>query len=141
MDIAMSGKQNGSSATTDIAERIRQYLEDVDHLGTADRVPRYRSKRYPYETTQWIAPSSGGPVPDCSEFREVRCRDISTGGFAFLSPQPPDFDEVVVRLGNDAHVIYATARVIHTVPNHGGAGHLVGCQFTGRLLPPDKPST
>ena len=136
----MSEKQDGSTATTDIAERIRQYLEDVDHLGTADRVPRYRSKRYPYETTQWIAPSSGGPVPDCSEFREVRCRDISTGGFAFLSPQPPDFEQVVVRLGSDTNVIYATARVIHTVPTRDGDGHLVGCQFTGRLLPPDEPS-
>jgi len=141
MGIAMPGKQERPSPTTDIAERIRRYLEDVDHLETADRVPRYRSKRYSYETTQWIAPCSGGPLPDRSEFREVRCRDISTGGFAFLSPQPPDFEQVVVRLGDGKHAIYATARVVHTVPNHDGDGHLVGCQFTGRLLSPDEPST
>ncbi len=136
----MSEKKYDSSASTDLREPIRQYLQDDKPLETADRVTRHRSKRYPYEATQWIAPYSAHALPDPSEFREVLCRNLSTGGFAFLSPQPPDFEQIVVRLEKGAQAIYTTARVIHTELNDEADGFLIGCQFTGRVPFPDEPS-
>ena len=143
MGIAMGRRKFDSAVRTDVAERIRQYLKDIEGTGPADRVPRYRSKRYPYETTQSVAPRYGSELPRGSQFRRVPCRDLSTSGLSFFWPQPPDFEHVVVKLGDGEAAVSLTARVVRTEPCDGaaGPGHLVGCQFTGRTSIPENPTS
>jgi len=129
----MSERAYDSSANADFEEALRRYVNDAEASETADRAYRRRAPRFAYDTTQWIAPRSANAPSDVCDFREVPCRNISTGGFAFLLPLPPDFEELVVRLGDGDRVILATARVVHTAPNKAGDGFVVGCQFTGRL--------
>jgi len=132
----MSEREHDSRANADLEEALRRYVNDAELPETADRACRRRAPRFVYDTTQWIAPRSAHGPSDVCDFREVPCRNISTGGFAFLSPQPPDFEELVVRLGDGDRVILATARVVHALPDKAGHGFVVGCQFTGRMSPP-----
>ena len=139
----LSARGSAPAARTDAAERLKQYLQDIEAIGDASRVPRYRSPRHPYGTTQWVAPYFGDTPPERPEFHQVGCRDLSTSGLSFFWPQPFDYEHVVVRLGAGANVIHVTARVVRTEPVDGDSGpvHLVGCEFTRRVLYPGHPST
>ncbi|MHB8898620.1 MAG: PAS domain-containing protein [Thermoguttaceae bacterium] len=90
--------------------------------------------RRPYPYRQSIAYMSGNAYPAADKFIEVRCRDVAAGGFSFVSPQPPDGDQLIIALGSPRHLTYLTARVVHVtqvIDNHE-AVHLIGCQYTGR---------
>jgi hypothetical protein len=122
------------AARADAAARLKQYLQDIERVVDVGRVARHRSPRHPYNTAQWVAPCFGHTPPERHEFRQVRCRDISTSGISFYWPTPPDYDRVVVRLGAGPNAIEVTARVVRFEPVDGGSGaaYVVGCQFTGR---------
>lgn len=139
----MSTGEPNSAARADVKERLKQYLHDVDRAGASGCVPEYRSRRYPYRTTQWVAPYSGDGPPETPEFQKVRCRDLSTSGLSFFWPELPEFRRVVVKLGDGVTAIHVTARIVRAEPvdDTSRPAYLVGCQFTGRVLPPDQPST
>lgn len=92
------------------------------------------SPRVPYQYLQWIAPSYNGKRPRKNELFQVPCRDISAGGISFYIPQPPDFEVLVVGLGQMPSLTLFGARVVRVVPEDGpdGPRYLVGCAFTGR---------
>jgi hypothetical protein len=74
-------------------------------------------------------------LPPPALFREVRCRDISAGGFSFVSQRPPEHTDYVVALGAAPVVIHLAVRVAHVTPEQvdGRDAFLVGCTYVGRV--------
>jgi hypothetical protein len=102
---------------------------------------RRRHPRLDFFGTQWIAPFSGGALPDDAAFCEVRCLNVSTSGFSFATEEKPDFRSIVVRFQVGSAPMYLTARIVDCRP-HDGAGELrfrLGCEFTGRLAEEPGP--
>lgn len=115
-----------------------------------------------FESFQRIAPWDGAGFPQDSEFFAVRCRDLTRGGFSFLTPGEPPFAMLVAAFGRPPDETYLAAEVAHTEyvllypsgrverPDDGtteaGAGKppaepatrmvLVGCRFRRRLRKP-----
>ena len=83
---------------------------------------------------QYVAPYVEGRLPGSADFMQVRCHDLSLGGFSFLSDYPPDYEQVIVALGSSPPILMS-ARVAHHSPTtvDGQACHLVGCQFIARI--------
>lgn len=97
---------------------------------------RSRNRR-DYPVIEIVAPYRGCTVPRRSEFCEVVCQDISSGGVAFCWPTAPDFEHLVIGLGEEPK-LYLTARVAHFGPCADRAlGFLVGCRFLGRVSVPN----
>ncbi|HZZ29479.1 MAG TPA: PAS domain S-box protein [Pirellulales bacterium] len=97
---------------------------------------RQRTRRaFPY--VQKIAPLIPGTSPENHEYRSVRCRDISPTGFSFLSPTPPDFQDLIVALGADSTTTYLAARVMHAtiVERDNKVAYIVGCRYLSRAEP------
>ena len=94
---------------------------------------RQRTRRsFPY--VQMIAPLIAGQAPEEHHFRPVRCRDISPTGFSFLSPVPPDFQDLMVALGGESTTTYLAARVMHAtiIERDNKAAYIVGCRYLSR---------
>lgn len=116
------------------AGRNRAYVHDGEQ-----RQPVGLNKsvlRHPYRDLQKIAPYKvGGRLPTASEFYPVRCYDLSVKGISFLSTTPPDFQALVVRLGNPPDARYMISSIAHVAPMVCGDEHVyrVGCTFVSRL--------
>ena len=97
-----------------------------------DRRTRPR-RSYPY--AQLIAPMIDNKRPQPSAFREVRCRDIAAGGFSYLSPDKPDYQELVIGFGAAPAITYVKAKIVHYAPIEidGHTQYNVGCCYTGRV--------
>jgi PAS domain S-box-containing protein len=100
---------------------------------------RQRSRMaYPYK--QRIAPFSGNGVPPEEEFREVKCRDISVGGFSYLAAMKPAYKQVIVALGIAPNQIFLSAEIVHTTPivYDGRVMYAAGCRYLGRMAGPQQ---
>ena len=97
--------------------------------GERRSVPR---RQYPH--AQEMAWFIDDKLPDDEAFTRARCLDISSQGFAFVTPQPPPSDKVVIRLGFGAKPVFLVAKVIHSqlAQCDGKAVYRVGCRFVGR---------
>ena len=120
---------------------------DINELPTeAERksewFDRRNGRRKGYEAMQWLAPYEPGRPIRRESFREVRCRDISLGGFSYLLLEKPDYDEVVVALGSYPNMTYVRAKVVHVAKDTPTPDtYLVGCRFAERLAPqPQQPA-
>jgi hypothetical protein len=104
---------------------------ETDGPGSERRVKPRRA--YPY--VQWIAAMVDGKLPPRSEFREVRCRDISAGGFSFIVPRPPASDFFVVAFGAGSALTYLVAQAVHCnrIVRDGITMYVVGCHYTSRV--------
>lgn len=109
--------------------------DEADAEESAEARERRRKLRVPFPRMQEIAPIIDGKLPDQSRFLEVRCHDISAGGFSFFLPNKPDFKELVVALGEGKQRKFFTARVLHVraAELDGRRMKLVGCEYAGRL--------
>jgi diguanylate cyclase (GGDEF)-like protein len=127
------------AARSAAAALIRDQSLPVD--SDASHAERRHSPRHKFERLQRIAPYSDGRVPAADEFQDVRCRDISAGGFSFWLPSPPDYSSLVIALGQDSTTKYLIAEVVRTlaVDRGNAALYLVGCRFTGRLHAAETP--
>lgn len=95
---------------------------------------RRNGRRAGFETMQWLAPFIPGKPIRRESFLEVRCRDISLGGFSFVLREKPDFDEVIVALGAEPNMTYVRAKVVHVANDTPMPGQLlIGCRFAERL--------
>jgi hypothetical protein len=94
-----------------------------------------RTRRFPFDRLQSIAPTLNDEIPDDSEFFEVRFRDISTGGFSFIVPEPLASARIVARLGEPPYVVSVLAEVTHQreLWYDGAWVNQVGCQILQRL--------
>jgi len=115
---------------------------DTPAPGDADELPavrgdseRRKHPRLEFFGTQWIAPFSGGALPGPTAFREVRCLDVSTGGFSFATSERPNYRSILVRFQVGGAPIYLTARIVDSRPLDSAAerSFRVGCEFTGRF--------
>ncbi|HVX14244.1 MAG TPA: GGDEF domain-containing protein [Pirellulales bacterium] len=120
--------------------RNRAYVHDGDSY-----VPIETDKalvRHPFRDLQQIAPYRlGGPLPRASDFYPVRCYDLSVRGISFLSTVPPDFQAVVIRLGNPPDARYMISSIANVAPVMSGdeKQYRVGCTFVSRLDPEEMP--
>lgn len=127
------------AARSEVAKAIHQQLVDVDgELWSTDRRGQARRR---FQRTQSIAPYVNGQFPGPEAFRDVQCRDLTSKGFSFWLPAPPDFSSLVVALGTDEDVKYLLAEVAHTdtVRVDDKTAYVVGCCFTGRIDPDGTP--
>ena len=95
---------------------------------------RRDDRRQNYDCMQLIAPYEPGRLPGASEFRRVRCQDLSPGGMSYIDDRLPDRQSLLVLLG-PAPFIFLTAEIAHhTVSQTDNVReYLIGCRFTGRI--------
>ena len=101
---------------------------------SAGDTTRRKQERRAFECRQWVAPLVEGFAPTDLQHYPVDCRDISTGGFSFLSESLPTAKDLSLRLGAPGAWTYLTAVVMHFEPVDTDRGLMVqvGCKFTGR---------
>lgn len=118
------------------AGRNRAYLHDG-----GSRLPIDVDKalvRHPFRDLQKIARYKlGGSLPTARQFSPVRCYDLSVKGISFLSSTRPDFEAVVVQLGNPPDARYMISSIANVTPMMDGDEQVyrVGCTFVSRLDP------
>jgi hypothetical protein len=131
-----------SSASHEMAVAETMAADDAEEPPPAAPSGRERRRhpRLDFFGTQWIAPFSGGSLPEQTSFCEVRCLDISTGGFSFALPEMPSYRSIVVRFQVGGAPMYLTARIVDCRPydRAGETNFRVGCEFTGRFAS-DEP--
>ena len=117
----------------DMIEQVERQIDE--EIRTGQPIDRRNQPRRPFRTNQFIAPCASGELPTREMFRQVPCHDISSGGFSFLLPEPPEFRNIVVALGAPPKVTYLAALVVHTRVHNSGPVpmYLVGCRFIGRV--------
>lgn len=97
---------------------------------------RRNERRYPFCRVQLLAPCIGNRMPASSDFRQVQCRDLSPRGFSYVTQQPPDFEYLIVALG-DLPFTFFLAEVRHVLSQRQSADapehFLVGCRFVRRV--------
>ena len=146
----------GNETDVDFFNLIHQLARAVPENEAAER---RTERRQPFLASQRMAPMAGPDVPDESEFGDVACHDLSSGGFSFFLAHRPDFHRLAVAFGAPPKVIYMAAEVSHCQnvlvsssgevrPIRGPAGRvdredlddatatpmvLVGCRFSRRL--------
>ena len=144
------------AAVLDIDPELLKAVRDFRGVPPKDR---RRAPRKPFRIVQHIAQANDSDVPEWTSFFPVQCHDLSTGGFSFFIKRRPQFNSIVLGLGEPPDVAYLAAEVKHctNVLRHGsgevdvlgnedargdpadpdGSGPermvLVGCQFVQRL--------
>lgn len=95
---------------------------------------RRDKKRRLYPYVQFIAPWNSSKTPPKEHFFEVRCHDITSGGFSFLTPAPLNFKKLVVGFGRPPAHVYLEAEIRHVTPfcHDGFDMYLTGCEYVGR---------
>ena len=112
------------------------FYKDVHRLITWQlQSDRRGGDRSAYRCVQRIAPLIGDQLPPLADFYEVKCQDLSPGGFSFVCDAPPEHELYAVELGKSPVLIYVTAQMVHVSElRHGQrVQFLAGCRFTGRL--------
>lgn len=124
--------------------RFHQETPDVDffalvhHLldgAPSASVERRRADRRDFTCVQFIAPYVDGRLPKETDFRPIRCQDLSSSGFSYLAANVPVNEFQIVALGAAPH-IFLSARVVHHAPQATPEGEpmfLIGCRFVARI--------
>ncbi|MGD9128761.1 MAG: PilZ domain-containing protein [Planctomycetia bacterium] len=128
-------------------------LEDIN-TGSPEKSKRRHLRQMAENLVLFVAPARApGEMPPLANFFPVRCRDLSSGGVGFFLPAKPNFERIVVQLGNQQNVIYMDAAVKHielapSLPETkeawdtsgrtydiglGSKPYLVGCKFEKRM--------
>lgn len=76
---------------------------------------RRSEPRRPFRLTQRIAPGYCWEVPPASAWIDVRCYDLSQGGFSFFLNEKPTFQRLVAKF-HSAGTLYLAARMVHWRP-------------------------
>jgi PAS domain S-box-containing protein len=126
-----------SLSATPTAKNEETLVTATPNSETSGRERRTHDRR-PYSCVQSVAPCIHGKLPERTQFRPVRCHDISPRGFSFLLAAPPDFEELVAAFGSAQSRLYLRGRVVHSTPFRQGGRNvvLVGCEYSGRVRLP-----
>ena len=113
---------------------LQRHSNAAEPLVSALHVERRKRSRRAYPYFQLVAFCTGDGLPDKSAFKEVRCNDISAGGFSFFSATPPPSETLVVALGAPPKLMYLVAQVAHVTrtKRDGEKTYLIGCNYIGR---------
>lgn len=112
-------------------------LDSLNSLihSASDHTARRAYAREPFHCVQLLAPYDGEVLPDQRAFRQVRCEDLSRGGFCFLTVQEPNYDRVIVALGQIPFQFYV-AEIVNVRPEPGDRPlWRCGARFVGRIRP------
>jgi diguanylate cyclase (GGDEF)-like protein len=84
------------------------------------------------ESTQRIAPFVDGNFPEPGMFREITCEDLSATAFTYVVSEPPEYDRVLVSLGESTASAYATATVqdCRNIGTDAAPLYRIACRFT-----------
>ena len=95
---------------------------------------RREGKRSKFVCVQLVAPYTGGAYPEQADFLHVECRDLSTSGFSFVTPQEPETERLVVALGRVPFQFFI-AEIVKCNPIMVEEERLyrVGCHFRLRI--------
>ena len=98
-----------------------------------DVAERRDGRRHSYRCIQSVAPMRAGRLPEASQFRPVRCVDLSAAGLSYLDDESPVASNLIVALGTD-NPVWMIAAVVRDefVAVDGEHLHRVACRFTGR---------
>ena len=94
--------------------------------------------RHPFRDLQQIAPFTiGGPLPTARDFYSVRCYDLSMKGISFITTAPPEYQAVIIRLGNPPAARYMISSVVNVamIQEDDENVYRVACTFVSRLDP------
>ncbi len=108
-------------------------MSDSNTNSTAER---RGAERVAYPINFLVAEYDGSQIPNSSQLKPVRGRDISTTGIAFFSTEPLDVGALVAILSSADALIAATARVMQRQKAgtwDGRDQYLVGCEFVDRI--------
>lgn len=116
------------------AELVSTITALLAEQATLDTDERRGEERRCYGCVQLLAPYDGETLPVQSDFRQVRCRDLSPAGFSFLSYRQPRTNFVVIALGAVPFKFFA-AEIVHISlsEDEHGQDFLIGCRFVTRL--------
>ena len=98
---------------------------------------RRASARVPFASILGIA-DYNGTLPDHSEFRPVKGRDLSHTGIAFHTQKWPTSDSIVVMVGDRKNPSYASANIVGCLRNAADPDDHqfeVRCEFERWLQP------
>ncbi|NMC21168.1 MAG: hypothetical protein GYA33_12210 [Thermogutta sp.] len=76
---------------------------------------RRAQRRIPFKTTQRIASIEDDATHRLGDFISVQCYDLNGGGIAFLLPDHPPFQRLIVELSCPLKKVFLLAEVAHTV--------------------------
>ncbi|HUT10709.1 MAG TPA: GAF domain-containing protein [Thermoguttaceae bacterium] len=127
---AADGAQHGEFSTEEEIPTDQPFKTVGEKTGQEQR----NSPRRTFQYRQAIAPMYGDVLPSRKKFFTVVCDDISAGGLSFYMENPPEFEKLVVALGQPPSVSFFTAEVVRVIEREldGQPVHLIGCRFTGR---------
>ena len=110
---------------------VHNVLENARPLTGSDR---REGDRHEFACEQYIAPYVGGVLPKQTDFRLVRCQDLSPNGFSFLTAELPECEYLVVALGTCPY-IFMSAHVVHCASQWiaGVEVFNIGCRFVARI--------
>lgn len=82
--------------------------------------------------SQRIAPFVDGRFPEPGMFCDIECEDLSTTNFCYVVSEEPDYDKVLVALGETADCAYATATVeqCRNIGTDSSPLYRIACHFT-----------
>jgi len=93
--------------------------------------------RHPFPAFVHIARCGEDGPPKRANFICVPCYDLSRGGFSFYAKTRPDYQYLVVRLGDLPEANHILARIAHCTPHDGAEkAYRVGCEFLRKLILP-----
>jgi diguanylate cyclase len=92
-----------------------------------DEAPLRRSN-----ASQRIAPFVDGQFPEPGMFCDIVCEDVTSTLFSYVVSEPPDYDKVLVALGESADCAYTTATVEHcrNIGTDASPLYRIACRFT-----------
>lgn len=96
--------------------------------------PREQKSPGTVPTTLHVAPFVDGKFLEWSMFREVTCREMSPAGFAFVVPDEPDYEQVMIAMGSGHERSCTTAVIEERLPvgSEDDPQYLIRCRFTSR---------
>ena len=119
--------------------------EEVQSLGNStDGEPvefcDHAKRRFPYRCQQFVSVVEAGDTSRKGQPVAVWCHDISVTGISFFWPDQPQFERLIISVGQPDRPILMQAQVMQSkvVYMLGDVRYLLGCRFTGRL---DSPAT
>lgn len=114
---------------------VKRMVDDANQP-IAGRDETRDNQRREFSAIQAIARHTGDELPADTEFRQVKCLDLSSSGLSFLVPEPLEDQSLVIRFGADPNFMYVVGKVMNQaqVPSGAKPMYRIGCQFTNRAV-------
>ncbi len=126
--------ESDQAVITRFVTQLKQRYQALESRDSATSLNRRQTLRRPCGVMLDVAFSDNAEIRD-GVYHTVRCRDLSSTGFSFLTQTRPPVGEFIVRFRMEHDEILVKTRVIHVTPTMAGATteYVIGCLFTERF--------